>query len=1215
MPPSNAPTNPAHEELPTPIVAAWHRFLAEPDPVQKLPLLLDTLTVTLKFWAFVLAAEYLHRARFRDAALNDLLEKGWRRPHHSDWGEFIDAALWRFKRARHELVTPHIHDAHKLFFKGSVVPVTVPVLGASGETHATQRLSWFQAFMHYRNNQAHGLTSTNGHAIEELERYCPLLDVLLQASAFLRDYPMIALVREAAGARVTSLNGPAAQVTDRVVSAELLGPILDHIVIFGDPHDRARALPLTPFVTLDRGGVPVCFEGFEAESGHGRRGARAARRLFYATTTGRHHYTHGPLLDYWQRALEGRSTARSVTDREELTLRRLHEIAQAITEANTREVLPPEAELVPRAACDELFAQLALSSCSGAVLVGAVGVGRSVALAAAARRVCESATGRLAFFYRASALDTDDPGEHIARDALLRGVENFKRFLEVVDRTGPAVVYFIIDDLHQALGDRRELIQNVLRMLQQGEGYAWFKLILGARASTVSELRARFFRHAARLLLSPASSEPTIAVASPVIELPPLTREELADLYERLRASARTLPSFESIRDKRWTEILRNPRTLKMFATAADGGASLYTVSTEDVLQHYESWILGRPESNYPRRGLEAVLDGLTRTIHASRRTVVSRERLFAELRGVAGDLDDAYDMLVEQGVIVESLPGAECEVGFVHEPFLAWRLARVLGDLCRDRKGIGRVLRDTVNFPVLREALVMVFSGTRREEPLRALAAALGGPHGGAGEREILCAVGVDVLEALAALPDEDRSYEGFLERLEEDPNAATVRVLVNASERLRVCGLGDRANLSLRAAQRIADACQERESGALVRLQLGVNARREARLDDARQLFAEARAMLEAGLGIRALVLRRRAEVFLRLVEVEGPSVATEDVLRLSFRWFRRRGQVREAAFALHLLAREVARLGRRTESLRHARGALALTALCNDPGLRADCLLDVIFALWERGKSAEVSLLAKEAEDLVRSHHDLDQQAALYGMLALVKRDDGRLDEALVHARAQWKLSDSAGHLLTKARALQNLGVLLREKGDFEGAREQHLLARELFLKSHEPEIVANTYVMEAVLDLARGDRGGARARIHNALEHCARDSWYACDALWVAWAVLDDDDAGDRWKSITQLHERDLKPVQLVQRTTIALDDALRAGERRRALGLVASLDRSTRRLRPQPEEWELPSFAEERLLRSSENTEGFENRLRAACARWREFYRFRNATSG
>lgn len=1172
------------DRYPHPIAATYAAFLRDKEPVRRLLLLVDTVFLSLRFWAFVAVAEYTTRATFHDPFLNDLLNHQFQRPLHSVWSQFIDQSLRRFHRSQHAPCIPELAEAFRR------------IEGARDK----QSGDVVDRFLRLRNDLAHGLTPTVTQAETAVTRHLPDARALLDELRFLGEHPLFALEREGSAARLFDLSGEHPPRDLGLFTAELLGADLEHVTFLGDPRSTTEPLVLSPLVKLDPMRVPLCFDGFEAAEGPSDEGIRGPRRvtsLLYITHGARLRDATRSACDLWQHQRTRHSTTRAVLDRNALTPYTLRELARSITNSATRDLMPPQGVRVERESDARVFARISQSPRVAAILTGPAGIGRTTFLAHTAQRLnADEESLQLAFFYRGDTFDTPDFGEFIARDACVRQVRKFVELLRVIDGVKPARVYFILDDLHLARIPVDAVSRHLREMLQSGIGYDWFRLIVSARTATVAQLPESFFQHTRKHLVLPDEIAPTRG-ARPTIEMPPLSAAEVEALYNHFQTAANA--RFEQIKGAPWARLMGNPLTLRMIVAAF--GRDLdpsRDLSTHAVMDLYQNRFLAESPENL-RADEEHLLARLTRILYERRRPGVARTALFEALSPEEREVSrsPSLDALLDQGVLAESWREGGAEIAFTHEPFLAWRLARSHLDDSTSAEGIRRIARDALTFPTLRDALVVALTDDTRRGTLPALAEVLRTPTADEAEKTLLYQVTLDVLEVLGTHRD-SRRFADLLKNLSDSPTDTVVRALVEVSERLVTRGHKDPSVEAARQANSLAEATTVPELKALATFRLGMIARHEGRSDDARSHRDRINALLRYRRGEEATALLWQARVFL-----DEPAT-DEKTWKAAAAWFRRHDRHAECAFTLYRMGRYLRQRGKHRAAMRVVSQALEHARLCDSAGLQVDCLIQLAFMLEKLG-DPEAHTHARRAGALIAATADMGRHATYHGLRAMLARDHGDPSAAIAHIERQLECCRKVGDDRIEANARQNLGIYLREAGRLTEALDSHKKARELFVKQEQRSMVALTHVLGAVIALRQGDRVRAWDELRRALE--LRDPKavdVVRDARWVAWAALGDDESKRPWHRFARRTDSP-SAILRAQRATFDLDAALRQGDAVKTRRILRQIDTIIARMSQRPEDWELPLLARERLLQSAGPSapEGLLERIEASLVKW------------
>lgn len=542
--------------FPYPVARTYLHYLTERDPRQRCKLLVDSFTHVLKLWALQLASEYLSHEEIEDTAVGHTLSRDFQRPLISAWNLMLARALPVLEDRGVDWFAPELARAYQHLESRCRDKVSIerPYRDGAGNVRVKKsKFGRIQALIRYRNSLAHGYNQSHSQAASDLLRYAPILASVLEQARFSSRYPLF--YAPGSPAKDGSLRAYRLMGAHPSAALERLSPADDFRpesrLFLYDPA-RGRILPL--YIFLDVDDVP---EGPEADTARAIPGepwdvltfeGNTRTSVIYHSVSGRHVEKQGQ-LSKWRALLKekvGRSQALTL---DSMTWEGLRTAADRGAR-ETLEGLRKSGRYVPevtieRPGVERLLKDFERSDYRGFVVAGKNGMGKSTLLAGWAERW--RAAGDLVLYYRAASLRDPRLDRRILRDLGIRNAF-FEDFLASLQRLTPdgARVRLIVDSLHEHPGATSELIWAIDALVEQASSYPDVRLVVSIRTAAYERLApdARLGILAADQYFAIEERRDATSQKSLLVPLQPLTSEQVEEAYGRYREYRRPDQSF-----------------------------------------------------------------------------------------------------------------------------------------------------------------------------------------------------------------------------------------------------------------------------------------------------------------------------------------------------------------------------------------------------------------------------------------------------------------------------------------------------------------------------------------------------------------------------------------------------------------------------------------------------------------------------------------------
>lgn len=229
--------------FPFPIAALVRKLAVEEDPDRRISRLLDVYEVLVKYTCMALLADYL-RGRSRGAEADSLVGAALRKPTLGQLDSMARRVVKLYEGERQSLLfMPRLYDFY---------------YEASGQVSGPSRA--LLALTSFRNRLKHGAEGARDTEafVRDWEKYCPILEQVLEGLGFLAEYPLISITW------MTYEGGRFQYGYERAMGAYSVfekgtfpgdTPLENKRLYLLDPH-HLQTLPLDPF--LIRARCPIC---------------------------------------------------------------------------------------------------------------------------------------------------------------------------------------------------------------------------------------------------------------------------------------------------------------------------------------------------------------------------------------------------------------------------------------------------------------------------------------------------------------------------------------------------------------------------------------------------------------------------------------------------------------------------------------------------------------------------------------------------------------------------------------------------------------------------------------------------------------------------------------------------------------------------------------------------------------------------------------------
>lgn len=553
------------DQMPFPIAAAYQRLMEEQaSPQTRREALHFTAYQLVRTVGLTLIGQYLTQGLPRDASprarqnLNQAIAKV-RFLTFGDWLEVLNA----LHQYGEELQLNFFPEFGEAMAKMEARRVAIPPEYALQPEGRWQELTWLEALLALRQSVDQPGMNSEEACQEAIRLFCPFLDTLLIAFAFLREYELLALRSslDEDTLRVQLLRGTRPlppqkrEVDDRYYVMFEFSPLL-----MRSPDDRVQAL----------------FPLFQGVSEPGYRG---------------HFLRDDPLLSRWrleslaatteppaevepESAKEPLPFAPDLGDR----IRQILELRQIPWHLRREEVAPSTLveglQEYSRLTLEELtgiryrpdyhldrpalsrplweFVAGAPTPYRALLLTGRAGVGKTALLCDLERRLLLEGEKHLVLFVRGDALTSEvnginpilwgplqriglNPGDFTHPAQFFAHLEAKRQQEKLTDRR----LVVILDGLNEAPAPER-LLQQMLEMVSEARHYDWVRIVLSMREEFLEVWQARrggteanpfYLLHP--LFVSPPGASQEQPESFPFWVVPPLTQEEAQTLYQR----------------------------------------------------------------------------------------------------------------------------------------------------------------------------------------------------------------------------------------------------------------------------------------------------------------------------------------------------------------------------------------------------------------------------------------------------------------------------------------------------------------------------------------------------------------------------------------------------------------------------------------------------------------------------------------------------------
>ena len=156
-------------------------------------LLKDVINGTLKHLALLVATEYFESSIQNDL-INKLFDENLRRHTLGQLHEFIRKSLKELEIGNHSFFIPELPTFYRdvQISRKNIYKIFTPITNELGELiNNTEKLTAIDALIHFRNREiGHGLTWSEEKYQQIFNTYYPILLNLLEAMAFVQNYPL-----------------------------------------------------------------------------------------------------------------------------------------------------------------------------------------------------------------------------------------------------------------------------------------------------------------------------------------------------------------------------------------------------------------------------------------------------------------------------------------------------------------------------------------------------------------------------------------------------------------------------------------------------------------------------------------------------------------------------------------------------------------------------------------------------------------------------------------------------------------------------------------------------------------------------------------------------------------------------------------------------------------------------------------------------------------
>ena len=518
------------------IARPFSDLLGETDSRMKCKLMVDTFTAILKYMSLQLASEYIRAPELKDVQIHQTLTKDLSRPLISAWNLLIARSLPVFRDKGIRLFSPEMKNAYEKLESKCKDPflVTQAYSDENGTIkNKTKKLGKIQALINYRNGLAHGFNQSKERAQKEFDEYYPILVEILQELRYMSRYTLWHVESSKNGVNGIRLMGSNPSQSKVDFIRDGVNPAISPLFIIND--SSGEILPLYAFFDIEQTNeVGLPEIGKDVFVFEGS----TKNTVIYLSSSGEHLEKTTRFL-HWKDLLAQKQMDVEIVDEKNLTIEILHSLGKHIS-SNAIQALVSSGKYlreatVERQDLNELLDSFCSSDFNGFVLGGESGIGKSTLLAQ--KSELWQNEGHMVVLYRGSALNQADIASKFLRDCALKlnYLEDFLILADKVFSESNRNCYLIIDALNEYSSDINDLIIAVENIVAQSSNYKWFKIIVSIRDSAYGRTNAKFEEIAFGQYFKVQEEKNGEKISSNVVRLKPVSKNFTEQLYNAYR--------------------------------------------------------------------------------------------------------------------------------------------------------------------------------------------------------------------------------------------------------------------------------------------------------------------------------------------------------------------------------------------------------------------------------------------------------------------------------------------------------------------------------------------------------------------------------------------------------------------------------------------------------------------------------------------------------